>query len=157
MNNMPTIGGLKKTMEYLKSNGFDLSRLQMRIYDDGRSAGHPQLGSIPGKGKEISIRQAIEEQGISAEVIDVRLSSEEGERSIAFVQPWHCDIFINFEAGGDCVILFSRNDAAFEEFIRSHQKEIQAISRWGKPKPTIFDRCLFSLLPWCYFRLAFPS
>lgn len=147
MGYKPTLGGLKKAQEYLTANGFPMPIFQMDIFDDGKYLG---LGvKEAGQGRTIAIEEAIEKFGSANEVVDVKLSSTDAKRYIQFASSEHCGFMTGLDAmqnGMDCLIQVPTKDYELRDFLSSKDgRRVVNVARWGKQKPSLFDRVKFTL------------
>lgn len=160
MGYKPTLGGLKKAQEFLKLKGHLLPVFQMNIYDDGQLMGSCWM---PGKGRTIPIDEAIRTYGVMCEVVDVQLSSEQGDAFVRFSSTLHASLFTGIEGverGWDVVPEFHKDSPVdcgdFKNFRDSADgKAFMNLARWGKSAVSWLDRLEFSLFPESYGREIF--
>lgn len=159
MGYKPTLGGLKKAQEFLSSKGYPMPTFQMNIYDDGKDVG-PRWK--PGKGRTISINEAIRKYGAMCEVVDVRLTNDKGDKSIHFSDNSRVGIMTCLAAidrGWDALPEFNYGkpiDYRFKDFMESPDgTAFLILSRWGKTTISILDRIKFRLFPKRYATRVF--
>lgn len=160
MGYKPTLGGLKKAQEFLNLKGHSMPIFQMNIYDDGKLAG---LRWVPGKGRTISIDEAICKYGAMCEVVDVRLANEQGDKFVQFSDTVHCGMFTGMSAmdnGWDVILEFHRGDPVdyqFKDFMNSNDdgNALVNLARWGKATISMLDRIKFRFFPERYANEVF--
>ena len=151
MGYKPTLGGLKKAQEFLNLKGHPMPIFQMNIYDDGQLAG---LRWAPGKGRTISIDEAIRKYGATCEMVDVRLTNEQGDKFVQFSDTTRCGMFTGMSAmenGWDVILEFHKGDPVdyqFKDFMNSGDgNAFVNLARWGKATISMLDRIKFRLFP----------
>lgn len=151
MGYKPTLGGLKKAQEFLDLKGHPMPIFQMNIYDDGQLAG---LRWAPGKGRTISIDEAIRKYGAMCEMVDVRLASEQGDKFVQFSDTTRCGMFTGMSAidnGWDVILEFHKGDLVdyqFKDFMDSNDDNAFVnLARWGKATISVVGRIKFRLFP----------
>lgn len=151
MGYKPTLGGLKKAQEYLSLKGYPMPVFQMDIYEDGRMVG---LRMAPGKGRTVSIDKAILKYGAMCEMMDVRLSTEQGDKFVQFSEALKCGMFTGMSAlenGWDVLLEWHGGipvDFEFKDFMDSSDgRAFVNLARWGKTTPSFLDRIKFHLFP----------
>ena len=149
MGYKPTLGGLKKAQEFLNLKGHPMPIFQMNIYDDGQLAG---LRWAPGKGRTISIDEAIRKYGAMCEVVDVRLASEQGDKFVQFSSTTRVGFtgMDAMERGWDAILEFHKGDPVdyqFKDFMDSDGNAFVNLARWGKATVSMLDRIKFRLFP----------
>lgn len=153
MGYKPTLGGLKKAQEFLNLKGYSMPIFQMNIYDDGQLAG---LRWAPGKGRAISIDEAIRKYGAMCEVVDVRLTNEQSDKFVQFSSATRVGMFTGMNAmknGWDAIPEF---DYQFKAFMDSNDgTTFVNLARWGKATLTMLDRIKFYLFPKRYANEVF--
>jgi hypothetical protein len=153
MGYKPTLGGLKKAQEFLNLKGHSMPIFQMNIYDDGQLAG---LRWMPGKGRTISIDEAIRKYGAMWEVVDVRMTNEQGDKFVQFSSNIRVGMFTGMDAmerGWDALLEFHKGDPVdyqFKDFMDSYGNAFVNLARWGKAKLTMLDRIKFRFFPKSY-------
>jgi hypothetical protein len=158
MGYKPTLGGLKKAQKFLSSKGYPMPIFQMNIYDDGKETDSRWK---PGKGRTISIDEAIRKYGAMYEVVDVRLTNNKRDKSIQFSDKSHFDIMTAIAAiddGYDALPEFNYGkpiDYRFKDFMASNNTVFLILSRWGKKTISILDRIKFRLFPESYATKVF--
>lgn len=157
MGYKPTLGGLKKAQEFLAFKGYPLPVFQTDIYEHGEWL---YIRFVPGKGQAASIDEAIRKQGSMREVVDVRLTTERGDRALVFSDIKYVGRADIYELGGryDALMEFdaSGSDPSFERFMKSENGGvIENLARWGKETVTWFDRIKFHFFPRRYARKVF--
>lgn len=151
MYSEPTLGGLKKAQEFLALKGFPMPIFQMDIYSDYQLAG---LRRVPGKGRTISIDEAICKYGAMHEVVDVRLTNKKGNKFVSFSwyehfgYSYHRDAMMN---GNIVIVEFHKGnpmDYKFNDFMNSNDVDVLLnLACWGKPKLTMLDRIKIRFFP----------
>jgi hypothetical protein len=151
MGYKPTLGGLKKAQEFLNLKGHPMPIFQMNIYDDGQLAG---LRWAPGKGRTISIDEAIRKYGAMCEVVDVRLANEQGDKFIQFSDTTRVGVFTGMNAmenGWDAILEFHKGDPVdyqFKDFMDSADgTTLVNLTQWGKAAVSMLDRIKFRFFP----------
>ncbi|MEN9558130.1 MAG: hypothetical protein RL141_499 [Candidatus Parcubacteria bacterium] len=159
MDYRPTLGGLKKAQEFLSSKGHPMPIFQMDIYEDGEHVG---TRWVPGKGRVISIDEAIRQYGAMREVVDVRLANEQGDTFVQFSHIARVSVMMGIRAIQDswgAIPEFYQDEAtdrSFIEFMDSPDgTTFLSLARWGKAAPTILDRLTFLFFPKRYARATF--
>lgn len=151
MGYKPTLGGLKKAQEFLDLKGILLPVFEMDIYRDGTRVA---FRWAPGKGRIISIDDAIQKYGAGCEVVDVRFTDERGDSSIVFSDNARIGMFSGIDAresGWDAIVEYHSHNHSIEDFMDSADgTAFVKLARWGKPKPSILDRLKFYLFPTRY-------
>lgn len=144
----PTLGGLKKAQEFLAFKGYPMPIFQMNIYDDGQQVSERW---IPGKGRTIPIQEAIDKYGAACEVVNVRLTNEQGDKFIQFSDINRVGLSAGlYEAGRDWDVRleFHKGDDKFKDFMDSRDGlTFSDLARWGKPRPSLLDQIKLSLFP----------
>ena len=150
MGYKPTLGGLKKAQEFLNLKGHSMPIFQMNIYEDGQLAG---LRWAPGKGRTISIDEAIRKYGAMCEVVDVRMTNEQGDKFVQFSSNTRVGMFTGMDAmerGWDAILEFHKGDPVdyqFKNFMDSDGNAFVNLARWGKATLTMLDRIKFRFFP----------
>ena len=159
MGYKPTLGGLKKAQEFLNLKGYPMPIFQMNIYDDGQLAG---LRWAPGKGRTISIDEAIRKYGAMCEVVDVRMTNEQGDKFVQFSSNTRVGMFTGIDAMErelDVLLEFHEGDPVdyqFKDFMDSNDgTAFVNLARWGKATLTMLDRIKFRLFPKSYANEVF--
>ncbi len=156
MGYKPTLGGLKKAQEYLAGKGSPMPVFQMEVF-----AEEMRDPLIPWYGRTIPIQEAIKKYGPLHEVVHVRISSEDGERSVHFRGICHLPVFkaqSAMEGGEDCAVEFSAKntnpvDLEVKKLVDDHT--FMNIARFGKPDPSFIDLLMFRFCPVCYANKVF--
>ncbi|MBI3572046.1 hypothetical protein HY091_00725 [Candidatus Kaiserbacteria bacterium] len=142
----PTLGGLKKAQEFLNFKGYPMPIFQMNIYADGQLAG---LRWAPGRGRTVSIDEAIRKYGATCEMVDVRLTNARNDKFVQFSDAVHCGIFTCMSArenGWDVILEFHKGDPVdyeFKDFMDLNGDAFVKLARWGKAAPSMLDRIKF--------------
>lgn len=154
MGYKPTLGGLKKAQEFLRSKGYPMPVFHMNIYDGGKFTG---MRWTLGKGRKISIDEAIREYGAMCEVVDVRLANERGDKFVLFSSTTRVGMVTGFAAmenGWDVVLEFHNPvDDPFKKLMATYGKAFLNLARWGKAEVSTFDRIKFRLYPKHYAKV----
>ncbi|OGZ19964.1 MAG: hypothetical protein A2626_00835 [Candidatus Nealsonbacteria bacterium RIFCSPHIGHO2_01_FULL_38_55] len=156
MKRKPTLGGLKKVQEFLKSKGHAMPIVQMGIYDDYQLVGGPAtLRREPGKGKNVSLNELINALSPMHRVINVRLANEYGGAFIEFSERRNAtsalELMGSAGEGQDKVVV--EYSAALRELFISD--DVMELAQWGKVAPSLFERFIFYASPSLYAKKVF--
>jgi len=155
MGYKPTLGGLKKAQEFLKSHGYDLPVIKLNAYNNCRTEDGQKF---PGGGFTVRIEEEIRLRGALTEVDDVLITDEKERIFVGFVSLRHLGTLQRYayiDANMDVAVSPSQYDYQWGVFLRDKCAKFVRIARWGKARVSILDRIKFRYFPKWYADEAF--